>query len=198
MRKKITIIMLFIACINATFSQNRQSATFSFETFANLGIEEQLALFGVEYGSRLNYSFASRFGASLSLGSFQSLTMWDSWRVQDVSDMLLSLNLYSDLFKNNRNTLRLSVGATYFRGSLAHATLYIKNEALGINEYIPRIFDVYINNNIGMNLRVSYIYTLSEKWSLGANIHGYEIFDGLDDGLFKTLLSLGLSVGYKF
>lgn len=194
----MVVSLLFTAFTISIFSQNENSNKFSFETFVNFGIEEQLTLLGVEYGSHLNYSFVPRFGASLSLGSFQSLTTWDSWHVQNVSDMLLSLNLYGDLLKNNRHTLRLSAGATYFKGDLAHATLYIRNEALGINEYIPRLFDVHIYNNIGMNLKISYIYALSEKWSLGGNIHGYEIFDGFDDGFFKTLLSFGVSIGYKF
>lgn len=197
--RKLLLFFLFATLSTSAFSQSKLANSWSLEPFVSFGIEEELALFGLEYGSQLNYSIYDRFGASFSLGSFQSITKWDNWRVQNASEMLVSLNLFVDVLKiKEKNRLRLSAGATYFRGDVAHANQYIDILEDDIPVSKPVSYDVLLYNNIGMNIKLSYLYQFSDKWYMGINLHGYEIFDGIDDGLFIKTLSFGGSVGYNF
>ena len=99
-RLQLFIFLLFTAYVSV-FSQDVTAVDrWSAESFVALANEEQLNLFGVEYGTRLNYNIFDRFGASVSLGSFQSLWAKKRWKVRNVSRMLLSVNVFGDIIKS--------------------------------------------------------------------------------------------------
>ena len=96
-RLQLFIFLLFTASVSV-FSQDVTAVDrWSAESFVALASEEQLNLFGIEYGTRLNYNVFDRFGASVSLGSFQSLWAKKRWEVKNVSRMLLSVNVSSKI-----------------------------------------------------------------------------------------------------
>ena len=72
-RLQLFIFLLFTASVSV-FSQDVTAVDrWSAESFVALANEEQLNLFRIKYNTRLNYNVFDRFGASVSLGSFQSL-----------------------------------------------------------------------------------------------------------------------------
>ncbi len=190
--KKLYLSILF--CITIINVCDAQTSKWSIEMSGLWGVEEDLGLMGIEHSTKINYSIIDRGGVSLSLGQFQSLTQWQSWDIQNASEMIVSANLFGDILKYKRNRLRLRVGASYFRGDISHANWFVRHNGI----WKPLTYDVYIYNNIGMNLNLSYIHSFSDNWYMGVNIQGYEIFDGILDWRFIHILSGGLSVGYNF
>lgn len=194
--KKFFLISICTLCSYTLFAQEDGNGKWSMGFSANFGIEEQLGLMGLKYDISTDYSIIDRLGVTLSLGSFQSISRWDPWRIQNSSQMLLSLNLFGDVLKfgNGNHRIRLSAGGTYFLGDIAHANWYIING----NDYIPFAYKVDLYNNIGLNAKISYLYSITDRWNIGFNVHGYEIFDEFFDGLFVHIISVGFSAGYRF
>ena len=194
--KKLFICFYLFISLSAT-SQESWRNTFSIEPFIGWGEEMIVGLWGIEYGTRVNYSIFDRFGLSASLGSFQSLTKsWNGWKAKNTSEMLASAGIYVDILKcKDRHRLRLATGATYFWiTALTH--YFNKNIHPDIPQEVVYIHRLY--KKFGTNLRLSYLYQFSDKWFLGVNLQGYELFNNNNDGLFTDNVTLGMSVGYNF
>ncbi|MDR2840117.1 MAG: hypothetical protein LBV75_02470 [Paludibacter sp.] len=197
MKVKSLFLGLLLCISTAAFSQNNTTSRWSLEPFVAFGMENVETLPGMEYGVQSNYAILDRFGLQASLGSFQSLTADKSWKVNNSSYMLFSLNVFGDLISTQKgHKLRLSAGATYFRGDLVYFHSY---ENTANNNYNPtpvmdRDYTLNIYNNIGINVKLSYLCPLTDNWYLGVNLNGYDIIDKS----FLQIASLGCSLGYKF
>jgi hypothetical protein len=193
--KKLLIIFIFSALCTSAFSQSKIVNKWSIEPFVAFGIESEFSLMGLEYGIQTNYSLLDRLGAQVSIGSFQSLQKQHSWQKANSSYMLVSLNIFGDLLRTKKgHRIRLSAGGTYFKGDLAYGEWYINASETDPDAFVPVTYKLYLYNNVGLNVKLSYLCPLTDKWQLGINLKGYDIIDGL----FLHILSVGCSAVYNF
>ncbi|MDR1543725.1 MAG: hypothetical protein LBS50_04810 [Prevotellaceae bacterium] len=193
--KKIIAIFLFSVLCTFSFSQSKIANRWAIEPFAAFGIESEFSLMGLEYGVQTNYSILDRLGAQISLGSFQSLQKQYSWQRANSSYMLVSLDIFGDLLRTKKgHRIRLSAGGTYFKGDLAYASWYINTSDTNPDAFKPFFYKLRLYNNIGLNVKLSYLCPLTDKWQLGINLKGYDIIDGM----FLHILSVGCSAVYTF
>ena len=91
------------------------------------------------------------------------------------------------------------MGGTYLRGDVAHGSWYIDlNGDDGIEDFTPVTYMVLLYNKIGMNVRISYLFPIADRWLMGINLQGYEDFGRRQQIDFLHISSLGCSVSYKF
>jgi hypothetical protein len=189
MNKSIfTIFLCFIPIF--LFSQEK-SSKWSAELDVNVGAELEMLSFGLEYGTKINYSIIDRFGVFTSIGSFQSMYRKSKHGVKNnYSTFLWSIDVFGDIIKNQKgHRLRLSAGATYFKGALTYEAVLINEEPVTIN------WQYY--NKIGLNVILSYQFPIAQKWYMNVNAKMYDIPSG-SWATFTDIWSFGVSVGYKF
>ena len=67
----------------------------------------------------------------------------------------------------------------------------------GIEDFTPVTYKIVKYYKIGMNLRISYLFPIADRWLMRVNLQGYEDF-GVYPIDFWHISSLGCSVSYKF
>jgi hypothetical protein len=214
--QNLVLILFFALSSSVCFAQSAEGKWTS-EFALNWGHYPNSGIWGVEYGAGINYHIFNRLGISTQLHSFQGLTPWSlnsnysvgdpiAWEKERIYDgnysmTLWNVNVFSDLFVTPKNKrLRLQIGATYFRGASSYVNykLFEGEYPGGMEGKIQSIKQVIVNQ-VGMNMRLSYLFNLSDQLYLNVNLAAYaggEIWISKDP--YLDILSIGATVGYRF
>lgn len=150
MRHSILMVLIFISI--SIFAQH--NSKFSYETGLGIAWEGDYGMIGLNQYNTLNYNFSNLFTLSSNLGFFQSTNFPNDFS-SNASSILCDLNLNYNALKNNKSSLILGAGLTYFKGALSYDEGTLINPIQRVTYY----------NNIGINAVLKYKYRISERWS---------------------------------
>lgn len=217
--KKLLLVLSFLSLAGGVCFAQSMKGKWTSEFSMNWGFYPNIAdgIWGIESGAGINYHIFNRLGVSMQLHFYQGMTPWNPSKSYDVGDhldyeerwkhrcnystMLWNVDVFGDLFVTKKdNRLRLQIGATYFRGgwSLIRQSLFYDENHPEWGGEVMAIGQSIINN-IGMNARLSYLFNLSSRFYMNVNVAAYTGGEAwISDDPYLDILSLGVSVGYKF
>lgn len=207
--KKIILLTLLICTVISGYAQKD---SFEAELSANLSAEfsGNGGDAGIIGSAGMNYYFVDRIGLNTNIGGFQSFI---EWKWHNSSFFKWDADLFFDVLRTKKDhRLRLSTGASWFRGATSAVSAY-STQTDGTVDIIS--YRNYFHNGIGVNFKIQYRFPIAEKWYLGINGEFYwlpNFYEGTEprtndydyvynvpayvgDGIIPVL---GVTVGYKF